>query len=249
MRSNNPSLDPDRMLRNIDANGLENSNMTIGGAVNKTFLLTAVVISTALISVNGMLNHTFSETWIMPAAIVGLVIALITIFNPKISPITAPLYAIAEGVVLGMISYIFNLKFPGIAYQAIGATFLCLLAMLFCYKTKLIQATETFKSTVITATFAIFVLYLVNWIASSISFLSFLQIPMINDNSILGIGFSVIVCIVAALNLIIDFDQIQNASLNNLPKYFEWYCGFSLLITLVWLYIEILRLLSKVRSR
>ena len=248
-RSSNPMLNADRLLKNRPTDELENKNMTMGGVVNKTFILLVLAVVSALISVNGILNHTFSANWLLPLVIVGFVIAVATTFVPVIAPYTAPLYAIVEGVILGMLSYIINLKFPGIAFQAVALTFLCLLAMLFCYTTKLIKVTEKFVATIMISLFAILILYVVDMIGGIFPVLSFLQVPMINDNSILGIAFSVLVCIIASLSLLLDFEIIKNAAEEELPKSFEWYCGFSLMVTLVWLYLEILRLLSKVRSR
>lgn len=245
----NPSLNEERIMKDLSIDGLNDAQMTIGGTINKSFVLVGVTLAMALIAVNALLNNIISVGLITPALIIGLIIAFVTVFKPKTAPVTAPLYAMVEGAAIGLLSYFFEMQFPGIVFQAIAGTFLCFFVMLFCFKTKLIQATEKFRSTILVATFAIMILYLVNMIASFVPFLNFLRIPMINDSTLIGIAFSVIVCIVAALNFIIDFDNIEQFSKRNLPKYFEWYFGFSLLVTLIWLYVEILRLLAKLRDR
>ena len=181
----------------------------------------------------------------MIGAIGGFAVALVTVFKKTWSAITAPVYALLEGLFLGGISAVFEARFPGIVIQAVGLTFGTLLCLLFAYKSGLIKATENFKLGIVAATGGIGMIYLV-----SIFFGFFgIQIPFIHESGIIGIGFSLFVVVIAALNLVLDFDFIESGSEMGAPRYMEWYAAFGLMVTLIWLYIEILRLLSKLRSR
>ena len=177
----------------------------------------------------------------MAGLIGGAIIAMVTIFMPKTAPFTAPLCAAFEGLLLGAISASFEAAHSGIVLQAIGLSVAVLLILLFLYGTRVIRATENFKIGVIAATGAIFLVYLVDVI------LSFFRkdVPFIHQTGWVGIGFSLLVVIIASLNLILDFDFIEKGVAAGAPKYMEWYGGFSLLVTLVWMYLEILRLLAK----
>jgi uncharacterized YccA/Bax inhibitor family protein len=175
----------------------------------------------------------------------GLIAALVTIFKKSWAGITTPLYALFEGLVLGGLSAIFEAQFPGIVLQAVGLTFGTLFCLLLAYSTRLIRATENFKLGVVAATGAIALIYL----ASFVLRLFGINIPYIHDGGLIGIAFSLFVVVVAALNLVLDFDFIESGAANGAPKYMEWYGAFGLMVTLIWLYIEMLRLLSKLRSR
>ena len=172
-------------------------------------------------------------------------IALFTIFRPKNSPYTAPAYAAIEGVALGGITMIFEAQYPGIGIQAIGLTFGILASLLFCYKSGIIKPTENFRLMIFAGTMGIFILYLVSFIMSFFGN----SIGFIHSNSLIGIGFSLVVVAIAALNLVLDFDFIEQAAEQGAPKYLEAYGAFSLMVTLIWLYLEILRLLAKIYSR
>jgi uncharacterized YccA/Bax inhibitor family protein len=177
-------------------------------------------------------------------AIGGLVLALITSFKPKIAQYTAPFYALAEGLLLGGLSAVLEAKYPGLVMKAVGLTFATLFAMLFAYKTGWIRATQKFKSGVIAATGGIMLFYLVSWILNMFGFnMGF------HSASLVSIGFSLFVVVIAALNLILDFDFIEKGAESGAPKYMEWYGAFGLMVTLVWLYVELLRLLAKFASR
>jgi len=178
-------------------------------------------------------------------AIGGFVLALVTIFKKQWAPITAPLYALAQGALLGGISAMFEMRYKGIAIQAVMLTFGTLVAMLLAYRTGLIRVNDKFRLGVVAATGGIALFYLVQLV------LGFFGITFhtINSGSPIGIGFSLLVVGIAALNLVLDFDLIEQGARYNAPKYMEWYSAFALMITLVWLYLEILRLLSKMRSR
>ena len=212
--------------------------MTLDGTVNKTGVLLALCVGGAYFGWN-------SPGLVMPAILIGFVIALFTIFKPKNSPYTAPAYAAIEGVALGGITMIFEAQYPGIGIQAIGLTFGILASLLFCYKSGIIKPTENFRLMIFAGTMGIFILYLVSFIMSFFGN----SIGFIHSNGLFGIGFSLFVVAIASLNLVLDFDFIEEGAEKGMPKYLEWYGAFSLMVTLVWLYLEILRLLAKLRSR
>ena len=214
------------------------ATMTLEGTVNKTGILLALCVGGAFFGWN-------APALALPAIIIGFVIALFTIFRPKNSPYTAPAYAVIEGVALGAITMVFESQYPGIGIQAIGLTFGILASLLFCYKSGIIKPTENFRLMIFSATMGIVLLYLISFIMSFFGN----SIGFIHSNGLFGIGFSLFVVGIAALNLVLDFDFIEEGSEAGLPKYMEWYGAFSLMVTLVWLYLEILRLLAKIRSR
>ena len=244
MRTSNPTLN-EKTFR-VDYTGT--NTMTVGGTVNKTFILLLVLTMTFIWSWKKVIS--FGDTaammpWMIGGAIVGLIFALVTAFAPKASPFTAPLYALAEGVFLGAFSAFMELQYPGIAFQAALLTFATLFAMLGAYKAGLIKVTEKFRTGVMAATGAIFLIYMATFILGFFG----IHMPFLHDNSPLGIGISLVIIAIAALNLVLDFDFIDRGAAQGAPKYMEWYGAFGLLVTLVWLYIEFLRLLSKLRSR
>jgi len=226
--------------------------MTLEGAVNKTGILLALCFSSAAVTW-ALCFSSAAVTWNIPntglmigGAIVGLILGLVTIFNPRQAAKLAPLYALAQGLFLGGITVIFESQYPGIAVQAIGLTFGTLASLLICYKTGLIKPTENFKLMLVSATSGIFLLYMVNIVM--MTFGGGEGIGFIHSNGIMGIGFSLVVVAIAALNLVLDFDFIEQGAEQGIPKYMEWYGAFSLMVTLIWLYLEILRLLAKIRS-
>ncbi len=246
MTSGNPALN-DQTFRSIPYTG-ERESMTVQGTVNKTGLLLLFVILTA-----GWTWHRFFLTsdpssvsgLIVIGAFGGLIMALITAFKQTWAPVTAPVYSLLEGLLIGGVSSIAESQYPGIVIQAVGLTFGTLLALLAAYSSGLVKATENFKLGVMAATGGIFLIYL----ATAILGLFGAHIPYIHDSGLFGIGFSLFVVVVAALNLVIDFDFIEQGARSGAPKYMEWYGAFALMVTLIWLYIEILRLLTKLRSR
>ena len=181
---------------------------------------------------------------LIAGSIGGFITALVTIFIPRLSPFTAPVYAALEGLVLGAISAVFETMYPGIVIQAVGLSVGVLAVMLFVYGTGIIRATEKFKIGVVAATGAVCLVYLVDIVLSLFG----IRMPFIHESGVVGIGFSLVVVVIAALNLILDFDFIEQGVKQQAPKYMEWYGGFSLLVTLVWMYLEILRLLAKLRG-
>jgi uncharacterized YccA/Bax inhibitor family protein len=243
MRSGNPVLKSDTF--DIAPQG---ERMTLGGTVNKTAILLALVLITAIYTW-GRFYSTQDPASVMPlvliGAIGGLVVCLVTVFKKEWSGVTAPVYALLEGFVVGGVSAMFEVRYPGIVIQAVGLTFGTLFALLMAYKSGLIKATENFKLGVVAATGGIALLYLVNIVMSLFG----KPIGFIHDSGMFGILFSGFVVVIAALNLVLDFDFIEAGAENGAPKYMEWYGAFGLTVTLIWLYLEILRLLAKLRSR
>lgn len=220
--------------------------MTIQGTANRTFILIMLLLATFVYSWNQFLTSPESVLpLILVGGIGGFAVALVTIFVPKVSPFTAPVYALLEGLFLGAVSAQYEVQYGGIVFQAVLLTIGVLVSLLLVYKSGLIKVTHNFRIGVIAATGAIFIVYLISFIGGFFGF----NIPHLHEATPLGIAISVIIVIIAALNLVLDFDFIENAAKRQVPKYFEWYGAFGLLVTLVWLYLEILRLLSKIRSR
>ena len=220
--------------------------MTKSGVVNKTSLLLLITVLSAY-GVWDLLARGFSDKAYMlmiVGLVAGFILCIFTVIKPKYSPITSPVYAICEGLAVGAISFSYGAMFEGIVQNAVGITFVTLFAMLFLYKTGLIVATENFKRVVFTATLGIAIFYLISLVLSL-----FGHPLMIFNGGLIGIGISLFICVIAALNFITDFDSIDNLASYGAPKYFEWYCGFSLLVTLIWLYLEVLRLLAQLNSR
>ncbi len=251
LRSGNPVLG-DRTF-DVPASAAD-ERMTISGTVNKSFLLLALVLLTA--------NFTWSkfdassqesiartlpqvQPWMIGGIIGGLVTALATVFKKHWAMYTAPAYALFQGLALGGISAIFEAQFPGIVIQAVGLTFGTALCLLLAYRSGLIRATENFKLGVAAATGGIFVIYMVSFVLGFFG----TSIPFIHESGIIGIGFSLFVVVIAALNLVLDFDFIETGAERGAPKFLEWYGAFGLMVTLIWLYLEMLRLLAKLRGR
>ncbi|HXL20829.1 MAG TPA: Bax inhibitor-1/YccA family protein [Candidatus Dormibacteraeota bacterium] len=243
-RTSNPALN-EKAFRTQAALG---EAMTVQGTVNKTGLLLLCAVATAAWTW-GLAHSETPEAvypWMLGGLVGGFVTALVTIFKKEWSALTAPIYALLEGLALGGISAIFERSYHGIAIQAVGLTFGVLFVMLLAYKTGMIRATERFKVGVIAATGAIALLYLVQMV---LGVFFHIQVPMIHQSGPIGIAFSIFVVIIAALNLVLDFDLIETGAQSGAPKYMEWYGAFAMMVTLIWLYLEILRLLSKARRR
>ena len=254
MRSGNPALKENTFL-DLGSGTLVQGDagaMSLNGTVNKTALLLLVTLVGAMFSwsqFTGAMaagNPGAIMPYVWGGAIGGFIVALVTIFKKEWSPFTAPLYAALEGLFLGAVSGMFELRFPGIVMQAVGLTFGTLAALLLAYRSGLIKATENFKLGVVAATGGIALLYLVQ---IGLGFFGFKGMSFIHDSSLVGIAFSGFVVVIAALNLVLDFDFIEQGVEHGAPKYMEWYAAFGLLVTLVWLYLELLRLLSKLQSR
>ena len=246
MRSGNPALN-DSTFNSFRNGSYESSNaMTISGAATKTMILLGLCVGAASMT-GGMVagqNMQGAMPWMIGGVVAGLIFGLATAFKPTWSPVTAPLYAIAEGLFLGGLSAMYEAQFHGIVFQALLATFGTTFSLLIAYQFGIIKATENFKLGVFAATGGIALMYLammlMRMFGMNVSIMS-MGWP--------GIGISVVVVIVAALNLVLDFDYIELAAKNGAPKYCEWYAAYGLMVTLVWLYVEILRLIAMLAGR
>ncbi len=238
MRSGNPVLGS----QTFQTQSSVSDQMTISGAVNKTAISLVLLVGAGYFTFNagGMV-------FMFPALIGAFIVSLITIFKKEWSPITVPIYALLEGAVLGGISFVFNTQYEGIVSTAILLTLSILVALLMAYQSGWIKPTENFKLGIFAATGGIALMYLVNFIMGF--FGSGLGVLNPMNSSPMSIGISVVIVIIAALNLVLDFDFIEEGAERGAPKYMEWYAAFGLLVTLVWLYLEILRLLAKLNSR
>lgn len=252
MRSGNPVLKDSTFLdlsSGVSYPG-KAGTMTLNGTVNKTGMLLLMTVLTAAFAWSQTMTPTGEVApgamiYLWGGAIGGLVLALVTTFKKEWSPVTAPLYALVEGFFLGSISAIYNAQFQGIVLQAVMLTFGIMFALLFAYRSGLIKATENFKLGVAAATGGIMLIYL----ATIVLGLFGINIPYIHESGLIGIGFSLFVVVIASLNLVLDFDFIESGVEAGAPKYMEWFGAFGLMVTLVWLYLELLRLLSKLQSR
>jgi uncharacterized YccA/Bax inhibitor family protein len=223
------------------------SGMTISGTVNKAGILMLCVLATACYTWNQFYTTGDAASiggYTIVGALGGFVMALVTIFKKEWSPVTAPIYALLEGLFLGALSATLEVRYPGIAIESVALTFGTCFALLAAYRSGLIRPTEKFQMGIVAATGGIMVVYL----ASMVLGLFHVQVPGIFGNGPVGIIFSLAVVCIAALNLILDFNMIEQGALRGAPKYMEWYGAFGLMVTLIWLYLEIIRLLSKLRS-
>ncbi len=216
--------------------------MTLQGTINKTFFLLLLCAIAGMIA----FNRPALTAFMWPVTILTFVIALIVIFSKRTAPILAPVYALGEGFVLGGISAIYNAQYQGIVFQAVAITLLVFFTMLFLYKTRIIKVTRGLAIGIVSATSAIALFYVISFVLMLFG----VNVSYFSSTSLLSIGINVVICGVAAFNFLLDFHFIDElTSQVSAPKYMEWYAGFSLLVTLVWLYLEILRLLGRVNSR
>ena len=245
MKTSNPALNSQIFQGEHAALG---ESMTLDGTVNKTGILLICAGASAAWAWHVFIQ-TRSAASVLPLMWIGLlgglVFAMITIFKKTWAPVTAPVYSLLEGLALGSISAVLELRYPGIAMQSVGLTFGTLLILLLAYRSGLIPVTQKFRLGIVAATGAIMLLYIAEIVLGFFG----IHFASINGNGLIGIGFSVVVVIIAALNLVLDFDFIESGVRAQAPKYMEWYGAFGIMVTLVWLYIEILNLLAKVRSR
>ncbi len=248
-KSNNPILNDKSISKSKTASHQQEHNFgitkadnevtTIKGAVDKTLMLFGLLLVTTLFS------YYFGNQMLMiGGAIGGLIAVIVAVVKPTTAPIVAPIYALLEGLFVGGISAVYAAAFDGIVLQAVTLTFGTLLAMLVLYRSGLIKVTQKFRAGVMMATGAIFFVYILSFIGSFVGF----NIPYLHEGGTIGIGISVVIIAVAALNLLLDFDMFERAEQARAPKYMEWMCALGLLVTLVWLYIEFLRILAKLKS-
>lgn len=246
MRTNNPALNERVYDQAGHATGT--GAMTINGTVLKTGFLTLLLVAAGAWSWNQITGNT-APAWFGPALKFGWILPLLTAlvigFVPRTAPWLSPVYAVTKGVILGIISAYFENLYNGIVFTSVLLTLGVLFAILGAYLTGVLRATPMFRKIVIGATLGVALFYLAAWGLSMFG----IQIPGLFGNGLVGIGFSLFVVVLAAMNLVMDFDFIEQGAAVQAPKYMEWYGAFGLLVTLVWLYIEILRLLAKLRSR
>lgn len=223
--------------------------MTINGTLNKLFLLFAIfIMGASAVWYKFFLGHIdFVSISSVIAFIVGIISSFVISFFPKTSPFLTPIYAFAEGILLSAISCFFETLYPGIVIQAVAITFLCFFVMLFCYKSNIIRVTETFKKVLFTATISISVFYLISMLLIYVFKVNVPYFSLSADP--FSIILNIVICGIACFNFILDFDFIEKGAKNLLPKYYEWYSSFGLILTIFWLYIEILRLLVRFASK
>ena len=245
MRSSNPTLSEKTFDKHW---GAVSNVMTVEGTINRTGFLLVLLVGAACWPWNLFFNQGAGPEAMMPYMLIGgiggFVFAIITCFNPKGAAFTAPVYAVLEGLFLGAISAHFEAMYEGLVVTSALCTFGVLFGLLAGYKLGLIKCSPGFRRGVIAATMAIMFAYLISFVMSLLG----MSMPFIHSAGPIGIGVSVIIVIVAALNLVLDFDFIERGAASGAPKYMEWYGAFGLVVTLVWLYIEILRLLAKLRG-
>lgn len=243
MRTSNPALNENTFNERL---AFGEQRMTIQGAVNKTAILLVLAMVAAVFTWQKFrVNPAGAMPLIIGGGIGGFIVGLVTVFKKTWAPMTAPVYALCEGLLIGGVSALYEAKFQGIVLQAGMLTFGTLFALLVAYRSGIIRATENFKLGVVAATGGIAILYLVTWVLGMFG----VNVSFMHDSGMLSIGISVFVVVIAALNLVLDFDFIEQGAAVGAPKYLEWYAAFGLLVTLVWLYLEILRLLAKLSSR
>jgi len=255
MKTSNPALG-ERTFQELSGSQYggfigASARMTLNGTVNKTGILLVCALATA-----GWTWFQFLQSrdlsdvapWMMVGVIGGLICAMVTIFKKEWAPVTAPAYALLEGLALGGISAMFELRYPGIAIQAVGLTFGTLFVLLLAYRSGLIRVTDKFRLGVVAATGGIAVFYLLEFVLGFFG-VHFNGAYGVNGSGMIGIGFSLLVVGIAALNLVLDFDFIEKGVQYGAPKYMEWYGAFGIMVTLIWLYLEMLRLLSKLNRR
>ncbi len=247
MRTANPALNA-KTFKNLPAAADLDQVMTIQGTVNKTVVMLFLLIIAASWTW-GMFYSQGSAAavypWMIGGALGGFAVAMVTVFKKHWAGITAPIYAMLEGLFLGGISAVFESMYPGIVMQAVALTFGTLFGLLFAYKSGLIKVTENFRLGIVAATGGIALVYIASFILGFFG----VNMPFIHESGLIGIGFSLFVVVIAALNLVLDFDFIESGAEAGAPKFMEWYGAFGLMVTLIWLYVEILRLLAKLRGR
>ena len=239
-RSGNPVLTSNAFNIKSDYS----DKMTIGGTVNKTFLTLMILVGSAYYSWTYI---SITNVLAFPSVIVAFIVGIITIRKKEWAPVTVPIYGVLQGIFLGIISNMFNTLYDGIVITAISYTLCILFALLSLYRLRIIKPSENFKLGVAAATGGIAILYATNFVMGI--FGSGIPLMDVNNSSMYSIGFSVFVIIIASMNLVVDFDFIEEGAEKGAPKFMEWYGAFGLMVTLVWLYLEILKLLAKMNSR
>lgn len=237
MRTSNPMMKKETFQKA----GVSTSRMTVSGTVGKTFIMLMLLLGTAIFAYMQMVEGKMQSSVLMGTMIIAFILALTSAFVPRISPFTAPIYAAVEGVLLGSISAMYMMRFGDfIVLHAVLLTISIMLAMLILYATGLVKATDKFRTGVMAATFGIFIMYLTVFVLQLFG----VAVPFLHQGGTIGIIVSAVIIVVAALNLILDFDFIEGGARSGAPKYMEWYGALGLMMTLIWLYLEILRFVS-----
>ncbi|AMR05874.1 MULTISPECIES: Bax inhibitor-1/YccA family protein [Bacillus cereus group] len=237
MRTSNPMLKKDK----FHEEKTNASTMTIGGTIGKTFIMLILLLAASVYSYLQMMQGSMKTSVLIGVAIVNIVVAFLAIFIPRISPICAPIYAVVKGIVLGSISAYYTMRFGNsILLTAVLLTISILFAMLVLYATRMIKVTEKFRTVLTAATLGILIMYLIVFLLNTFV----LTVPYIHQGGTISIIISTVVIVVAALNLLLDFDSIENGARSGAAKHMEWYSAIGLMMTLVWLYLEILRFVS-----
>lgn len=244
-RSGNPALSAKTFQGLTVAESAE--RMSLQGTVNRAAILLLLALIPAILVwgsflTAGPLGAGYAA---LAGSVLGLIVGVVTVFKKTWAPVTAPIYALLEGLVLGGLSSFFEATYPGIVLQAVGLTFGVFLALLLAYTSRLIPVTQNFRLAVVAATGGIALTYLLSLGLSLFG----VRLPFLHEGGLIGIGFSLVVVVIASLNLVLDFDFIESGVTTGAPKYMEWYAAFGLIVTLIWLYFEILHLLAKLRSR
>lgn len=243
MKTSNPVFN--KRFADIASAGSGTGTMTVMGTIDKAAILFFLVMITATYTWNRFLDQSAGVTGLMMLGLIGgFIAALATAFKPNWAPITAPIYALLEGLFLGGISVSLNYAYPGLPFQAVALTLAVLAVMLGLYRFRIIRVTDKLRSGIMTATLAVFLFYMASWVLGMFG----VQMSFMVDSSPLGIGFSLVIIGIAAFNLLLDFDFIERASAQGYPAYMNWVGAFGLMVTLVWLYLEILRLLARLRD-
>ncbi|MBS1720136.1 MAG: Bax inhibitor-1/YccA family protein [Armatimonadetes bacterium] len=239
----NPTLNQNNLDRfAADNNGVA---MTVEGAANKALILFGIMLASSMGSwIIAASSKGLAIPMMFAGLIVGFILSLVMIFKPPTAPVLAPVYAVCEGLLLGVISMVFNDKYSGIVFNAALITLSLLGGLLFLYRTGIVKVTEKFRAIVFGATAAIALTYLIS-ILMRVFFKS--PMPLIHDSGPIGIGFSLLAIVIAGMNFLVDFDNFEQLANAKAPKYMEWYCGYAILVTLVWMYLEVLRLLAKLQ--
>ncbi|MGK9483683.1 Bax inhibitor-1/YccA family protein [Bacillus cereus group sp. MYBK29-1] len=237
MKTSNPMLKKDTFKKEPT----NTSTMTIGGTVRNTFVMLILLLAASVYSYLQMMQGSMKTSVLIGVAIVNIIVAFLAIFIPRISPICAPIYAVVKGIVLGSISAYYTIRFgDSILLTAVLLTISILFAMLVLYATRIIKVTEKFRTVLTAATLGILIMYLIVFLLN----IFILTVPYIHQGGAISIIISVVVIVVAALNLLLDFDSIENGARSGAAKHMEWYSAIGLMMTLVWLYLEILRFVS-----
>ncbi|MDG4656294.1 Bax inhibitor-1/YccA family protein [Ectobacillus antri] len=237
MRTNNPMLKEEAFRKAPASSG----TMTVGGTAGKAFIMLALLLGTAVYAYMQVVQNKMSMGVMIGALLIAMILAFATAFVPKISPVTAPVYAAVEGIVLGTISAMYMQRFGDqVVLYAVLLTISVMFAMLLLYATRVIKVTNKFRMGVLSATLGVLFMYLI----VAVMQLFGASVPFLHDGGTIAIIVSAVVIVIAALNLVLDFDFIENGARSGAPKYMEWYGALGLMLTLVWLYLEILRLVS-----